>query len=133
MSDWYDRDGKPLVTVGMFEDEELWGKQMDKVEKLLKDRNYKVIKQDYTPGKKYWVSTVWLGLDQSFGLGGDEYKPIIFETMVFSGKTYKRRATKGLPSYSYRKDYEQLRYSTEAEALKGHEKLLKEYTDKEGY
>ena len=46
------------------------------------------------------VSTVWLGLDHSFGDG----PPLIFETMVFGGNL----------------DQEQERYSTESEALVGH-------------
>ena len=52
------------------------------------------------------VSTVWLGMDHGFGFGrdADEYKPVIFETMIFGGK------------YS---DW-QRRYCTEWEAIKGH-------------
>ena len=46
------------------------------------------------------VSTVWLGLDHSFGSG----PPLIFETMVFGGEF----------------DQEQQRYSTEEEAKAGH-------------
>lgn len=46
------------------------------------------------------VSTVWLGLDHSFGGG----PPLIFETMIFGG----------------RHSEEQWRYSTEEEALTGH-------------
>lgn len=50
------------------------------------------------------VSTVWLGLDHSFG----GTRPLVFETMVFGGPL----------------DMEQERYSTEAEALLGHQLMV---------
>lgn len=50
------------------------------------------------------VSTVWLGLDHAF-FGGP---PLIFETMIFGGEH----------------DMEQWRYSTEEEALAGHQHAL---------
>lgn len=52
-----------------------------------------------------WVSTVWLGIDHSFGTPGP---PIIFETMIFGGPH----------------DQEQWRYSTEAAALAGHDQAV---------
>lgn len=56
-----------------------------------------------------WVSTVWLGLDHSFGGG----PPLIFETMVFvQGEGGN--------------DLDCRRYATEAEALAGHEEILEE-------
>lgn len=51
------------------------------------------------------VSTVWLGLDHSFMEG----PPLIFETMIFGGEY----------------DSECWRYSTEAQALEGHEAAVK--------
>jgi hypothetical protein len=51
------------------------------------------------------VSTVFLGLDYSFGEG----TPMLFETMVFGGKF----------------DGEVERYSTREEALAGHEEMVK--------
>jgi hypothetical protein len=51
------------------------------------------------------VSTVWLGLDHRFGSG----PPLIFETMIFGGE----------------RDQGQWRYSTEEEALAGHERVVK--------
>ena len=51
------------------------------------------------------VSTVFLGLDHSFG--GN--KPLLFETMIFGGE----------------RDQYQDRYSTWEEAEKGHEKAVK--------
>jgi hypothetical protein len=54
------------------------------------------------------ISTIWLGIDHAFGVG----EPLIFETMVFGQNS---------------SDLEQYRYSTEAEALKGHEEYVKKY------
>jgi hypothetical protein len=47
------------------------------------------------------VSTVWLGLDQSLGLGGP---PLIYETMVFGSALHEHGE----------------RYATEQEARAGH-------------
>ena len=49
------------------------------------------------------VSTVFLGLDHSFGVG----EPLLFETMIFGGEH----------------DSYQKRYSTWDEAVKGHRKV----------
>lgn len=53
-----------------------------------------------------WISTVWLGMDHRFGEG----PPLIFETMVFPpgdmGDLYCER------------------YSTEAEAIAGHDQIV---------
>lgn len=51
------------------------------------------------------VSTVFLGINNSFGCGA----PLLFETMVFGGPF----------------DGEQRRYSTKDEALAGHAEMLK--------
>lgn len=60
-----------------------------------------------TPAGPATVSTVWLGLDHNFsGVG----PPIIFETMVFGGGEEWEDA--------------QWRYSTEAEALAGHQAAI---------
>lgn len=103
---FYGRDGKPLEG-GMSE----WGK-------FHADSNYKIIKQEYTADHKYWVSTVWLGLDHSFG----GTIPVIFETMVFGAEANKD---------GFRPDYATSRYSTEQQALAGHAELLKHWTQHE--
>lgn len=54
------------------------------------------------------ISTVWVGLDHRLGDG----PPLIFETMVFGG--HHRLGDQGE------------RYSTEAEALAGHDKWVAE-------
>lgn len=118
---WYDRQGKPIK------------EDMNRVEKLLTDFDYKVVKQDFTPGKKYWVSTVWLGIDHSFAWDDIEKPnphPIIFETMVFSGKKDSWYKYHDKRHYT-RTTHEDMRYETETEAIAGHRRLLKKYTRKE--
>jgi hypothetical protein len=84
---YYDRRGEPI-------DADEWAR-------LFEDCDYQRLATTRL-GVDILVSTVWLGIDHSFG--GDE-DPIIFETMVFGGP-----------------DGETIvRYSTEAAALEGHE------------
>lgn len=54
------------------------------------------------------ISTVWLGLDHSFGLG--DGPPLIFETMVFQLESHESL-------YCYR-------YTTEMQAFRGHADVL---------
>ena len=58
----------------------------------------------YTKVDDTTISTVWLGFDHQFGDG----PPLIFETMVFEGPL----------------NAEQIRYSTEAEAVAGHDQMV---------
>jgi hypothetical protein len=118
VSDWYDRQGNKLP----YETD----KDRLAIEKLLTDKGYKIVKQEMTPDGRYWVSTVWLGLDHSWSGG----TPIIFETMVFSGKKDRWYELGGKRVYT-RNDHEQIRYCTEEQAIKGHERLLKQYSQKE--
>lgn len=74
---------------------------------------YKVIKKSTV--KEYKVSTVWLGLDHNSSRYFCECKPHIFETMVFKNSD--------LEIGSYRDLYLE-RYSTEEQALAGHEKVV---------
>jgi hypothetical protein len=57
-----------------------------------------------SPDGEVRVSTVWMGLDHSFGDGPKE----IFETMIFGGEY----------------DQECTRYSNEVEALEGHHRTV---------
>lgn len=67
MTMYYDRAGKPLSL-------EEWAA-------LFESGGREEMKRvDATNVGGYWVSTVWLGLDHSFGGG----PPLIFETMVFN-------------------------------------------------
>jgi hypothetical protein len=59
-------------------------------------------------GRRGRVSTVWLGLDYGFGLGGTP--PVIFESMVFGGLL----------------DGFLVRYCTPAEAARGHREMVRE-------
>lgn len=92
---YYTRDGSPLVG-GVL----VWAR-------LLEDENMRRVAFTKLPSGAE-VSTVWLGLDHSFGIG----PPLIFETMVF-----------GLPDG----EEVQERYSTEVEALAGHEAMCAKY------
>ena len=58
------------------------------------------------------ISTVWLGIDHNFGLGG---APLIYETMVFGGKL----------------DGTQDRYANQHAALAGHDQLVATVIDAE--
>lgn len=79
---------------------------------LFNDREYQIVKQSRDVGKL--VSTIWLGLDHSFGSG----PPVIFETMVFKlGKDGEM-----IPD-----DIASQRYCTEESALKGHEAMCLGY------
>jgi len=101
-SEWYDREGKLI-------EDDLHG-----VEKLLRDKEYKRVAETTLADGK-WVSTVWLGLDHSFD---DEGPPLIFETMVF-------------PSRDDLSEIDCARYATEAEAIIGHQGMVREWEKKE--
>jgi len=73
------------------------------------DMDYKRVALDELPNG-YRVSTVWLGLDHSFGGA----TPLIFETMVFPADGWG--------------DEDCARYSTEAEAIDGHAAMVAKWT-----
>lgn len=100
---WYNREGKQIS-------------DMHEVEELLRNPDYKIIKQETTP-TGYWVSTVWLGLDHRLGALDGVGKPLIFETMVFG----RARGTS---------DMDINRYSTETEALIGHVIMVEKWSSK---
>lgn len=66
--DCYDWEGRPI-------DRETWVGLMEQERHVSSTHLFGGV-----PWHHYWVSTVWLGLDHSFGLGGP---PLIFETMTF--------------------------------------------------
>jgi hypothetical protein len=101
---YYDRDGRPLDVME-------WAR-------LFHDVHYKRVKETTLPNG-LWVSTVWLGLDHSFGHG----PPLIFETMVFDRHEDASRGFHG----TLGNDLEMVRYSTEREAVDGHESLVERY------
>lgn len=77
--------------------------------KLFKDPKYKKIAVNSLDNGKR-VSTVWLGLDHSFGPG----RKLIFETMIFPECEYCER------------------YETIEEARKGHLRAVEEAMKQEG-
>jgi hypothetical protein len=83
---------------------------------LFENIDYKYVAK--TDAGKYWISTVWLGLDHSFSLD-DSAPPIIFESMVF------RKDKDGGMDFS--EEQECHRYATEEEAVAGHEKLVRKW------
>lgn len=99
----YDRKGRPI---SMRE----WGRRLEDDSWKAVKRS-KQVRQDFVG--RYRVSTVWLGLDHSHGLGGP---PLIFETMVF-----ERRRARGIFGLYHPDVFDiQWRYATEEEALRGH-------------
>ena len=111
MSKWYWRDGSLAVDMNNPD----WSSQMKKLDKKIQDRTYKIVKQE-TLSNGYFVSTVWLGIDHSFSFL-EPHTPLIFETMVF-------------PKKGNYKDLDMDRYSTEKEALSGHNKMVKKWSKK---
>lgn len=88
----------------------------------------------HTEVDDHFVSTVFLGLDHSFGVGG---KPVLYETMTFekepsdleipgykdnAGKTHAPRVVKTKKSLDNYSD----RYTSREDALAGHERIVNE-------
>lgn len=80
---------------------------MEEYSNLHTDTTYKRVAQDVIG--QLWVSTVWLGLDHGMPWGQRE----IFETMVFGRDGH----------HVDWHEFDCHRYSTEAEALAGHEAI----------
>ena len=83
---------------------------------LSMDMEYKVIGS--TEIGPWWISTVWIGLDHRFMGDGP---PLIFETMVFTKSA--RDADRSDPEYEKLLEFDCVRYSTEQEAVAGHEAM----------
>jgi hypothetical protein len=118
---WYDRKGK-LLCGGSINDP-AWIKNMEKVGKLLEDREYKVVGQDRVG--RFFVSTVWVGLNHNYGDG----PPLIFETMVFDESKKQEYGIGDGKWTSLGEDVFTDRYSTEEGAKAGHVEVLKKYTE----
>lgn len=95
---YFDRQGKPLTLME-------WGEKCE-------DYDYKVIKHDYVD--RYFVSTVWIGLNMNL-FGG--LPPQIFETMIFIQDESLKDKDDPLEHF-------QERYFTEEQAIQGHEEAL---------
>jgi hypothetical protein len=96
MMEEYDREGKPI--------------SLHEFCRLLGNEEYKRVAE--TQVGPYWISTVWLGINHNFSRTGP---PIIFETMVFAT---------GPDVDGLGPDMDCYRWSTEAEALAGHEEVV---------
>lgn len=94
----YDKDGEPITW-------DQWGA-------LAADDDYRRV--GLTEIGPYTVSTVWLGLDHSFGRG----PPVIFETMVFTTSAWKADRTE--EDHELLLEIDARRYSTLTEAMDGH-------------
>lgn len=97
MTEFYDRDGKPI------HDLTTWGKKLG-------DQDYKRVASTMLPDGT-WISTVWIGLDHRFN---DDGPPLIFESMAFRGSE---------------SDLDCERYSTEAEAIAGHARMVEKWSN----
>ena len=87
-----------------------WGRWLEKG-----DRDHQ---QTFYDGTEIRVSTIFLGLDHSFGMGGP---PVLWETMIFDTKERE------LDKY-------QNRYTTREEAIEGHKQaclLVQEMLNRE--
>lgn len=87
---YHDKHGKPIS-------HEQWSKHMQ-------DWNYCAVKQQRTPGRRFFVSTVWIGIEGQ-----------MFETIVFGDRS----------------DAIIQRYPSLAEASLGHRKLYNKYAKKD--
>jgi hypothetical protein len=108
VTDHYDRQGQPI---------DLWGWA-----DLMEDPEYRRVAETVLFDGT-WISTVWLGLDHSFG---DEPPPLIFETMVFSKKAHVSadKARANPEASAHMRGQEIWRYPTEAAALSGHDQVV---------
>ena len=95
---YYDRQGNPMPDVLA------WAKKAEGQD------GYKRVAE--TRVGDYWISTVWVGLDMAF-----TGPPLIFETMVFwQGHDDE--------PHDHALDGEQDRYTTEEQALAGHDQMV---------
>jgi len=102
----YEKEGKPI---SVWE----WGRL-----KELKD--YYRVAQHWVKG--WHLSTVWIGIDHAFGDG----TPLIFETMIFAPTDADYGGDN--PLHRHYAGYCE-RYTSEAAALAGHDRLLEELRD----
>ena len=122
---YYDKNGKPI------DDVLAWAE-------LLRNPEYQIVKQ--TRIGKYFISSVWLGLDHFFR-GPSPFSsgtaPLIFETMIFADGTNLVAAMR--PSFFAFADetekhtvdpfdLQRWRYSTQQETLEHHNQLVAEVT-----
>jgi hypothetical protein len=93
------------VTPIRVDDVEVWGRWYQTAERHVA---HDMDENDPT-GQKIRVSTVFLGMDHSWGSG----PPVLWETMVFGGLL----------------DGEQIRYTSHADAFEGHQRMCRDVAD----
>ena len=100
---YFGLDGKPI-------DMMTWAKmQLPEIKRIAEDTIE-------VGDRRWWVSTVWMGLDHNFDLAGP---PLIFETMVFDADKTKVSASQGGDWSDLLMD----RYATKEQALAGHQAI----------
>lgn len=99
-SGYYDRQGMPI-------------KDVLELARLMEDRDYAVVRQTRHKerGREFWLSTVWLGIDHSFGNSVNS-EPLIFETMALEYKPAWNEIVATKTDWFW-----QERYATEDEAV----------------
>ena len=132
---YFDRHGFPIPGNGTVESATLAWKRM-------KETDDSRLAWDELPDGSY-LSTVWLGLDHNYVWG----PPLIFETMRFcddkdvdwiEGPDGTRRMTTGHKPHDFPDPVtgelvEQLRYTTEEEALAAHHEIVRRLRLREGH
>lgn len=111
---YYDRQGRPMTLKQWAETFEGGHERREKLKRVAE-----------TTVEPCWISTVWLGMDHSFGYNST---PIIFETMIFVHGDPAQRV-RGDPGPDVHPGLRELdnecwRYSTEVEALAGHDQVV---------
>lgn len=87
--------------------------------RFIEDISKRRVAEDFT--KHYHISTVFLGLDHSWGRG----PPILFESMVFERQAEIQEVFGKLRPVH--EDVEQWRYATWDDAVTGHKAILRRY------
>jgi hypothetical protein len=130
---YYDRQGFPIPGDGTKDGAVLaWARMKDGRD------DYNIVAKDELPDGSR-LSTVWLGLDHGFA-----GPPLIFETMRFARDTVEKTMPFSRRSYFYQPAMEfpdpesgelteQLRYTTEEEALAAHHEILRRIRVREGH
>jgi hypothetical protein len=125
---YFDRQGFPIPAADGVDSTLAWAR-------MLQDPAQQIVARDELPDGSR-LSTVWLGLDHGFG-----GPPLIFETMRFSADAQEMTlagpdGTEHTAAYSPSMEFpdpfgepgdmtEQLRYTTEEEALAAHHEILR--------
>ena len=99
---YYDKEGKPITLLE-------WAELGD-------DTDYKRIASTMV-AERYWVSTIWLGVDHNFGLWAP---PLLFETCVFDNGA----PIEVLEGHETVESLVIDRYTTEEQAKAGHEGVV---------